>query len=111
MHDDRGVVGFKSCPRVGGIAPATIGAACLRCFKSCPRVGGIKVLGVSMEWLTGFKSCPRVGGIPPSCWRSKMYPGFKSCPRVGGIKTLAEKRLREKVSSRAPVWGASVFAL
>ena len=33
--------GFKSCPRVGGIAAKTVLKDQQERFKSCPRVGGI----------------------------------------------------------------------
>ena len=33
---------------------------------------------------------------------------FKSCPRVGGIEALLRAILELIVSSRAPVWGASL---
>ena len=32
---------------------------------------------------------------------------FKSCPRVGGIRTVSRIVVSVRVSSRAPVWGAS----
>ena len=35
------------------------------------------------------------------------HPSFKSCPRVGGILMVAVHAIVAKVSSRAPVWGAS----
>ena len=35
--------------------------------------------------------------------------GFKSCPRVGGIKPWERREsVHIAVSSRAPVWGASI---
>ena len=60
----------------------------------------------------GFKSCPRVGGIFSSLlfWLYSIFC-FKSCPRVGGIRTTLIVILVLSVSSRAPVWGASINLL
>ena len=101
-------MGFKSCPRVGGILVGLYVEVIETCFKSCPRVGGIlQVLGLG-PCLMRFKSCPRVGGIPATTvtaginlvssrapvWGASDEAGsgggpsksFKSCPRVGGIQ-------------------------
>ena len=121
---------FKSCPRVGGILLFLPKLAILLSFKSCPRVGGIRRQKTARSKTKSFKSCPRVGGIPmvfgkkgsgkrfqvvPPCG-GHPHPSqpvsladlrFKSCPRVGGIETGGKQKQRSRVSSRAPVWGAS----
>ena len=57
----------------------------------------------------GFKSCPRVGGIVRGSRRCQWpVAGFKSCPRVGGIVCHSGANAARSVSSRAPVWGASI---
>ena len=78
------------------------------CFKSCPRVGGHQsILGAYRRLRWCFKSCPRVGGITEAAPRMESRRRFKSCPRVGGITQVIRLVVSEKVSSRAPVWGAS----
>ena len=58
---------------------------------------------------TGFKSCPRVGGISGGTGDGGERQSFKSCPRVGGILLVWLYCDRNGgVSSRAPVWGASL---
>ena len=122
--------GFKSCPRVGGIHLALIVAAAASSFKSCPRVGGIfhhldkmalelvssraPVWGASRIRLCatarkiGFKSCPRVGGINTHC-RGCSIAKFQVVPPCGGHpRFCASVYSFIFVSSRAPVWGASI---
>ena len=77
-------------------------------FKSCPRVGGILRLLRPAGRVCGFKSCPRVGGIAGGCYLGGYIECFKSCPRVGGILVGRSRRGAVYVSSRAPVWGASI---
>ena len=60
-----------------------------------------------MVWDNRFKSCPRVGGICCGSRGSCEFCCFKSCPRVGGIESARAASALMKVSSRAPVWGAS----
>ena len=100
-------VSFKSCPRVGGISTNLTEFRLHRCFKSCPRVGGIPC-GSSFSFIVMFQVVPPCGGHPlqrtPGWGRTKC---FKSCPRVGGIARLVGRTGAVRVSSRAPVWGAS----
>ena len=126
------MVCFKSCPRVGGI-PKPLGASKLHiAFQVVPPCGGhqglgnefLRILQVSSRapvWGASrtvwedyfdlkFQVVPPCGGHPRTplpCCRSRLC--FKSCPRVGGIKWLEEKLAEYKVSSRAPVWGASTW--
>ncbi len=80
-------------------------------FKSCPRVGGIPRRQRNGRLLPSFKSCPRVGGIVNEGAENQRDPGFKSCPRVGGIVRSVVLSPLQQVSSRAPVWGASLLGL
>ena len=121
---------FQVVPPCGGHPPTVLGRKSpIRCFKSCPRVGGIQKPSHKRRQPPGFKSCPRVGGIAlissvpsrlavfqvvPPCGGHQLVAAvftfissFKSCPRVGGILDLLSQDLRTRVSSRAPVWGAS----
>ena len=64
----------------------------------------------SRRRLRSFKSCPRVGGIQKLKHQTQNQQGFKSCPRVGGIPLHSlHHQASFQVSSRAPVWGASLF--
>ena len=96
-------------------ASASIGSTLTNvlCFKSCPRVGGIIcMIGRWRGGASSFKSCPRVGGIGKRIGGCIGYGSFKSCPRVGGILDSCSGRSRmTAVSSRAPVWGASVATI
>ena len=101
--------GFKSCPRVGGIAglqaPQPVGIG----FKSCPRVGGIKHPRPGPFGICGFKSCPRVGGILVPDGRIKVEALFQVVPPCGGhLRDWERIDPLVPVSSRAPVWGASL---
>ena len=106
-------MGFKSCPRVGGIPKPAGGRILIARFQVVPPCGGhphnfaifrhiilvssrAPVWGASTEDTnhalrqSRFKSCPRVGGI----YGGEKGPGFgycfKSCPRVGGILPLSQ---------------------
>ena len=99
--------GFQVVPPCGGHPPPPPPRRSGSSFKSCPRVGGIRSCQRSQWYQRCFKSCPRVGGIfelDSDFWGSN---GFKSCPRVGGIHLPPPPFGFIKVSSRAPVWGAS----
>ena len=76
-------------------------------FKSCPRVGGISRHRPKLGNQGSFKSCPRVGGIVCHIDEAIIVKSFKSCPRVGGIRSCFNSDFSTSVSSRAPVWGAS----
>ena len=76
-------------------------------FQVVPPCGGHQIQLLEPEILPSFKSCPRVGGIDSSLNFIFQRGGFKSCPRVGGIQYYAIISNMHKVSSRAPVWGAS----
>ena len=56
-----------------------------------------------------FKSCPRVGGISTSPSFFLGASGFQVVPPCGGHLLVCSQHSRDSiVSSRAPVWGASV---
>ena len=77
-------------------------------FQVVPPCGGHPFAAALKEAISKcFKSCPRVGGIQrrQSWCRSRLC--FKSCPRVGGIQERSPRKHKKRVSSRAPVWGAS----
>ena len=102
------IVGFKSCPRVGGIS---IWAKIFRQkleFQVVPPCGGHLPSRNLPDGRLRFKSCPRVGGIAAHRFPKMLCRSFKSCPRVGGILAFVFVIRRcSLVSSRAPVWGAS----
>ena len=122
--------GFKSCPRVGGILLSLLRFPKWLSFKSCPRVGGISSIQKSLQLPQSFKSCPRVGGIA-NFWRFLWFTfSFQVVPPCGGhhlqyrLKTptlqfqvvppcgghrsrVFADEGKSRVSSRAPVWGAS----
>ena len=51
-----------------------------------------------------------MGGIQKLKHQTQNQQGFKSCPRVGGIPLHSlHHQASFQVSSRAPVWGASLF--
>ena len=54
-----------------------------------------------------FQVVPPCGGHHHASLQRATAAGFKSCPRVGGIRASDCIWLPYKVSSRAPVWGAS----
>ena len=55
-----------------------------------------------------FQVVPPCGGHQLSVRSFMFLLSFKSCPRVGGIRSNPMKKIALKVSSRAPVWGASL---
>ena len=72
-------------------------------------MGGIRRFRYVRDRRRGFKSCPRVGGIGDPAGFLDPFSGFKSCPRVGGIVFVKLGKPDNRiVSSRAPVWGASI---
>ena len=125
-------MGFKSCPRVGGIMHAGLFSAARGVssrapvwgaseignrkngklpFQVVPPCGGHRAeSGRFPHFASCFKSCPRVGGINSLIFNFITSYSFKSCPRVGGIAPGGPVCGRWRtVSSRAPVWGASNF--
>ena len=105
------IIGFKSCPRVGGIAYHNQHKAKQEGFKSCPRVGGIGIRGLFCAGGRSFKSCPRVGGIRRGKHRGALVGKVSSrAPVWGASPTSPPSRFSRSVSSRAPVWGASCNA-
>ena len=73
-----------------------------------PRGGHPSKAGISCAG-RGFKSCPRVGGISTSPSFFLGASGFQVVPPCGGHLLVCSQHSRDSiVSSRAPVWGASV---
>ena len=101
------VKGFKSCPRVGGIYMRDIAEREAIVSSRAPVWGASGTEGHYRHPFRSFKSCPRVGGIHGQHQYCLVVFSFKSCPRVGGILWLDTVYAAAKVSSRAPVWGAS----
>ena len=97
---------FKSCPRVGGIPCVAVVSILCNVSSRAP------VWGASMVY-TGtmpdekFQVVPPCGGHPLALLYEAKGGSFKSCPRVGGIQCGLSRRPKIRVSSRAPVWGAS----
>ena len=79
-------------------------------FQVVPPCGGHPEAEWKLWSEKSFKSCPRVGGIFSVNFPSRCMASFKSCPRVGGILKLLHCPDIRFVSSRAPVWGASLAA-
>ena len=121
---------FKSCPRVGGILSPRIFQHFADVSSRAPvwgasgnvqaQGGRINVSSRAPVWgastpsgricakASSFKSCPRVGGIHVKPSEGSNAGLFQVVPPCGGHR---DKRDRDdhqrKVSSRAPVWGAS----
>ena len=58
----------------------------------------------------GFQVVPPCGGHPPSCRSCRTSCGFQVVPPCGGHREEDGDVLKHRrVSSRAPVWGASVI--
>ena len=76
-------------------------------FKSCPRVGGIQVLQFVVDHVTRFKSCPRVGGIHGNGVEDGVLRVSSRAPVWGASAWRHRSSQISSVSSRAPVWGAS----
>ena len=106
--DPEGKGGFKSCPRVGGIRRVRHSSGLPKSFKSCPRVGGIRRKSRSFDLSQCFKSCPRVGGIiAAALFVPSIANLFQVVPPCGGHLLFLPYAAHFRVSSRAPVWGAS----
>ena len=79
-------------------------------FQVVPPCGGHRAFQRSIaRELSGFQVVPPCGGHRRGLGRwFRIRCSFKSCPRVGGILFGKDSKGNgEKVSSRAPVWGAS----
>ena len=75
-----------------------------------PPCGGHLCKAQIVEEMKGFKSCPRVGGISRSPLKKSDKEKFQVVPPCGGHPRIHSQRAGSKiVSSRAPVWGASIF--
>ena len=102
-------VGFKSCPRVGGIGLEERGL-CLRLVSSRAPVWGASQGHRSLRGSRHrFKSCPRVGGIYRVATGQTLHLDVSSrAPVWGASHGRPQEHGRGQVSSRAPVWGASM---
>ena len=102
-------VGFKSCPRVGGIGLEERGL-CLRLVSSRAPVWGASQGHRSLRGSRHrFKSCPRVGGIYRVATGQTLHLDVSSrAPVWGASRRIIDNETSYVVSSRAPVWGASL---
>ena len=76
-------------------------------FQVVPPCGGHLDTNDLPELQQKFQVVPPCGGHHHASLQRATAAGFKSCPRVGGIRASDCIWLPYKVSSRAPVWGAS----
>ena len=103
---------FQVVPPCGGHPRKRLwGILCCFCFKSCPRVGGISCNSAEICNQISFKSCPRVGGIKARYLRGKHRQVSSRAPVWGASIPNHAGFVNEQVSSRAPVWGASFVIL
>ena len=78
-------------------------------FQVVPPCGGHPELIAHFINELSFKSCPRVGGIKVSAVPSQSGTLFQVVPPCGGHRSvISEEQEKQLVSSRAPVWGASM---
>ncbi len=101
--------GFKSCPRVGGIAPYIRWRVSPARFQVVPPCGGHPANSrMNVPSLTGVSSRAPVWGASIINVKMHIPKGVSSRAPVWGASSLAQRRRRgDPVSSRAPVWGAS----
>ncbi len=78
-------------------------------FQVVPPCGGHPGIFWYKRENTGFQVVPPCGGHHATKSGEEHSRSFKSCPRVGGIQTMVGRLQALQVSSRAPVWGASVI--
>ena len=100
---------FQVVPPCGG-HPIPIGFSWMVAvsFKSCPRVGGIHPIEQKEQKPAPFQVVPPCGGHPLSFDNDGLINMFQVVPPCGGHRwNNGLQRYPNKVSSRAPVWGAS----
>ena len=99
---------FQVVPPCGGHLKILDGRSLPRSFKSCPRVGGIVSFKRKSERWSRFQVVPPCGGHHSREERNVLGDGFQVVPPCGGhLGAYEQLGTAEKVSSRAPVWGAS----
>ena len=99
--------GFKSCPRVGGIANSAQLRPSCKVSSRAPVWGASRMLRI-MPPAMQFQVVPPCGGHPIADVESRAKSKFQVVPPCGGhLATILPHRLASGVSSRAPVWGAS----
>ena len=81
-------VGFKSCPRVGGIPDVCQICPAKRKVSSRAPVWGASGVASRQTPSLQFQVVPPCGGHLPLGNRTRLYSCFKSCPRVGGIPQM-----------------------
>ena len=101
-------MGFNPRPRVGGDSDASELCTSEVCFNPRPRVGGDLERKASRRGIEGFNPRPRVGGDTDGHRMHIRQISFNPRPRVGGDKAEKKAKALEKVSIRAPAWGATV---
>ena len=122
---------FKSCPRVGGIldkrtrqkrtetvssrAPVWGASSAMDRINMILQVSsrapvwGASLFSAQLMPLNGFQVVPPCGGHLPPCLFLPANYKFQVVPPCGGhLKAFLIVFSREEVSSRAPVWGASI---
>ena len=72
-----------------------------------PPCGGHPKTARCGAWQRSFKSCPRVGGILWKAEHVALPTEFQVVPPCGGHLVVCVVIAIPRVSSRAPVWGAS----
>ena len=77
-------IGFKSCPRVGGIRGMITVSPAMAMFQVVPPCGGHRVETGKGAGERSFKSCPRVGGITSWYPFVFMIMRFQVVPPCGG---------------------------
>ena len=99
--------GFKSCPRVGGIARRLSTAAAYSQFQVVPPCGGHPGPLAVLPGLLVSSRAPVWGASGPAAIPRGMSEVSSRAPVWGASEVFIFRRLPQWVSSRAPVWGAS----
>ena len=103
------IIGFKSCPRVGGIFKMSRNFWDVL-FQVVPPCGGhrLQIAAAGCAGI-GFQVVPPCGGHPGAAGACRADPGSVSsrAPVWGASYSERPRTADRTVSSRAPVWGAS----
>ena len=103
------IMRFQVVPPCGGHPVFPVPVTASGEFQVVPPCGGhLLLLGNRGVRQICFKSCPRVGGISRETLATYEGQMFQVVPPCGGHQFCRKyTHRRGKVSSRAPVWGAS----
>ena len=100
---------FKSCPRVGGIRRACSRKYFMVAFQVVPPCGGHHLWPKCVFMSRQFQVVPPCGGHLMAARPGDRALMFQVVPPCGGhLPPLSLYRVSVNVSSRAPVWGASL---